>query len=40
MNVFCTGLKDFNERFRRIGMLFDDGIDCKKFLEDYFHIKL
>lgn len=39
MNVFCDGIKDFNERFKRKGMLFDDAIDCKKFIEDYFNIK-
>ena len=40
MTAFCDGLKDFNERFRHEGMLFDDGIDCKKFLEDYFQMDL
>lgn len=40
MNVFCDGLQDFRERFRGEGMLFQDEIDCKKYIEDYFNIKL
>ena len=40
MNVFCDGLKDFEERFKSKGSLFDDPIDCKKYIEDYFNIKL
>lgn len=37
-DVFCDSIQDFRERFGKT--LFDDGIDCKKFLEDYFKIKL
>jgi hypothetical protein len=36
--VFCQNIKEFQERFGK--NLFDDGIDCKQFLEDYFKIKL
>ena len=35
--VFCQNIKEFKERFGK--NLFDDGIDCKQFLEDYFKIK-
>ena len=38
MTVFTESMQEFEERFGR--NLFDDGIDCKKFLEDYFHISL
>lgn len=38
MDVFTDSMEEFRERFGR--NLFDDGIDCKKFLEDYFHISL
>ena len=38
MTVFTKSMQEFQERFGR--NLFDDGIDCKKFLEDYFHISL
>ncbi len=38
MQVFTETMGEFQERFGR--NLFDDGVDCKKFLEDYFHINL
>ena len=38
MTVFTESMEEFRERFGR--NLFDDGIDCKKFLEDYFHVNL
>ena len=38
MTVFTESMQEFQERFGR--NLFDDGIDCKKFLEDYFHVSL
>ena len=38
MTVFTESMAEFRERFGR--NLFDDGIDCRKFLEDYFHISL
>lgn len=36
-NIFCDSLREFREKFGK--NLFNDGIDCKKFLEDYFNIK-
>jgi phosphoadenosine phosphosulfate reductase len=36
-NLFCDNVREFQEKFGK--NLFDDGIDCKKFLEDYFKIK-
>lgn len=36
--LFCNNYNEFKERFGK--NLFDDGIDCKAFLEDYFNIKL
>ena len=36
--VFCKNIKEFQELFGK--NLFDDGVDCKKFIEDYFKIKL
>ncbi len=37
-DVFCESSKmRFQEKFG--ANLFDSGIDCKKFLEDYFKIK-
>ena len=36
-NLFCDNVREFQEKFGK--SLFDDGIDCKKFLEDYFKIK-
>lgn len=36
-NLFCDNLFEFQEKFGK--NLFDDGIDCKQFLEDYFKIK-
>ena len=38
MTVFCDTMEEFRERFG--ANLFDDGIDCKKFLEDYFKVSL
>lgn len=38
LTVFCKSMEDFRYRFGP--NLFDDGIDCKKFLEDYFKISL
>ena len=38
MTVFTESMEEFRERFGR--NLFDDGIDCKKFLEDYFNVSL
>ncbi len=37
MTLFCESVDDFKERFGPT--LFDDGIDCKKFLERKFKIK-
>lgn len=37
-NVFFSSQNEFIESIR--GGLFDDGIDCKAFLEDYFNITL
>ena len=36
--VFTESMEEFRERFGR--NLFDDGIDCKKFLEEYFNVSL
>lgn len=36
--VFCDGLREFKQMFGPT--LFDDGIDCKKFLEEQFNIEL
>lgn len=36
-NLFCDNVYEFQEKFGK--NLFDDGIDCKQFLEDYFDIK-
>jgi len=36
--LFCESITEFQERFGK--NLFDEGVDCKKFLEDYFNIKL
>lgn len=38
MTVFTDSMEEFRERFGR--NLFDDGIDCKMFLEDYFKVSL
>lgn len=38
MQVFTESMQEFKERFGP--NLFDDGIDCKKFLEDYFKVSL
>ena len=38
MTVFTESMEEFRERFGR--NLFDDGIDCKKFLEEYFNVSL
>ena len=38
MQVFTESMQEFQERFGP--NLFDDGIDCKKFLEDYFNVNL
>lgn len=38
MTVFTESMQEFHERFGR--NLFNDGIDCKKFLEGYFRINL
>lgn len=36
-NLFCDNLFEFQNKFGK--NLFDYGIDCKQFLEDYFKIK-
>ena len=36
--LFADNIKDFNDRFG--ANMFGDAVDCKKFLEDYFNIKL
>lgn len=36
--LFCDTFEEFRERFG--ANLFNGGIDCKKFLEDYFNIEL
>lgn len=38
MTVFCESMPEFRERFGK--NLFDDGVDCKKFLEEYFNVSL
>ena len=38
MTVFTESMQEFRERFGR--NLFDDGIDCKRFLEEYFGVSL
>lgn len=38
MDIFCNTVQEFRERFGK--NLFNDGIDCKKFLEEYFNVKL
>ena len=38
MTVFCDTMSEFRERFG--ANLFDDEIDCKRFLEDYFNVNL
>lgn len=38
MTVFCESMTEFRERFGK--NLFDEAIDCKKFLEDYFKVSL
>lgn len=38
MMLFTDSMEEFRERFGK--NLFDNGIDCKKFLEDYFHVNL
>lgn len=37
MDLFCESLQDFQNKFGK--NLFNKGVDCKKFLEDYFNIK-
>lgn len=37
MSIFCDNMVEFEQKFGK--NLFSDGIDCKKFLEDYFNIK-
>lgn len=37
MSIFCDNMVEFERKFGK--NLFNDGIDCKKFLEDYFNIK-
>lgn len=36
--LFCDSLAEFKERFGT--NLFNDGVDCKEFLENYFNIEL
>lgn len=36
--LFCDSIQEFRERFGP--NLFDEGINCKEFLENYFNIKL
>lgn len=38
MDLFCDSIDEFQQRFGK--NLFNDGIDCKQFLENYFNIKL
>lgn len=38
MTVFCESMTEFRERFGK--NLFDEAVDCKKFLEDYFKVSL
>lgn len=38
MQCFCDTLAEFNERFG--ANLFNNGVDCKEFLESYFKVKL
>ena len=38
LQIFCTSIQEFKDKFGK--NLFDDGIDCKKYLEDYFDINL
>lgn len=37
MSIFCNNMVEFEQKFGK--NLFNDGIDCKKFLENYFNIK-
>ena len=37
-DFYADNIKYFNERFG--ANMFGDAVDCKKFLEDYFNIKL
>lgn len=37
MHLFCNSKQEFKERFGK--SLFYSRVDCKSFLEDYFHIK-
>lgn len=37
-DIFCDSLADFREKFGT--NLFNDGIDCKEFLADYFNVEL
>ena len=36
--LFCESIQEFRERFGP--NLFNGGIDCKEFLENFFNIKL
>lgn len=36
-SIFCRNMVEFEQKFGK--NLFNDGVDCKKFLEDYFNIK-
>lgn len=36
--LFCSSLEEFNRKFGK--NLFDNGIDCKSFLENYFKVTL
>lgn len=38
LDLFCDSLAEFRERFG--ANLFNDGVDCKEFLENYFNIEL
>lgn len=38
MDIFCDSYEEFKQMFGPT--LFDDGIDCKKFLEEQFNIEL
>ena len=37
-SLFCESINEFRIRFGP--NLFNGGVDCKEFLENYFHIKL
>lgn len=38
MDLFCDNMADFEMKFGK--NMFDEGLDCKQFLMDYFKIQL